>query len=138
MTSLPGSLGGSEEAPAGIGLREIFVAQLQDQDFNAAAAFFATEKPRRNHPGVVDHQEVSRQEQLREVEKVPVFDRPGGTVQNQEARLIPVRERNLSNQFVRQIVVIVFNVEHRWKIPKKFSYKIWQGLSTYFNIPFLP
>jgi hypothetical protein len=112
MTSLPGPLGGPEEAPAGIGLPAFLVAMLQNQYFNAATAFFAAEEPGRNHPGIVHHQEVAGEEQLRKVKKVPVFHRPGGTVHNQKARLIPVRKRDLSDQFVRQVVVIVFNVEH--------------------------
>jgi hypothetical protein len=69
---------------------------------------------------------------------VPVFQRTGGPVHNQEARLIPVRKRDLSDQFVRQVVVIVFNVEHRWKIPKKNAYRIWEIMSNDFVIPFLP
>jgi hypothetical protein len=138
VTSLPGPLGGPEEAPAGIGLSAFLVAMLQDKYFNAAAAFFAAEEPGRNHPGIVHHQEVAGGEQLRKVKKVPVFQRPGGTVHNQEARLIPVRKRDLSDQFVRQVVVIVFNVEHRWKIPKKNAYRIWEIMSNDFVIPFLP
>jgi hypothetical protein len=97
---------------------------LQNQYLHTAAAFFATEEPGRNHSGVVDHQEVAGQEQLRKVKKVPVVERPGGTVHNHEARLIPVRERDLSDQFVRQAVIIVFNVEHRCKTPRKNSYRI--------------
>jgi hypothetical protein len=111
--SLPGPLGRPEKTPAGIRFLGFLVGMLQNEYFNAAAAFFATENPRRNHPGVVDHQEVAGQEQLRKIKKMPMFHRPGGAVHNQEARLIPLRERDLSDQFLRQVVVVVFNVEHR-------------------------
>jgi len=85
---------------------------LQDQDLNATAAFFATEKPRWNYPGIVDHQEVAGREQIGKVKKVPILHRPGRTVHNEEARPVPVRKRDLSNQLVRQVVVIILNVKH--------------------------
>jgi hypothetical protein len=125
--SLPGPLGRPEKTPAGIRFLGFLVGMLQNEYFNAAAAFFATENPRRNHPGVVDHQEVAGQEQLREIKKMPIFHIPGRAVHNQEARVIPLRERDLSDQFLRQVVVVVFNVEHQWNIPKTLGIGCGRG-----------
>jgi hypothetical protein len=108
---------------------------LQNEYFSAAPAFFATEEPGRNHPGVVDHQEVAGQEQLREIDKIPVCHRPGRTVHNHEARLVPLRGRDLGDQSLRQVVIIVFNVEHRQKAPKKNAYRIQLIMSKLFAGP---
>jgi hypothetical protein len=111
--SLLGPLGGPEKAPPGTGFSGFLVRKIQNQYFNVAAAFFATEEPRWNHSGVVDHQEVAGQEEFGKLQKVPVVERPGRTVHHHEARLVPVRERDLSDKVVRQAVIVLFYVEHR-------------------------
>src|SRR3546814_13445180 len=62
---------------AGADLRPRLVARLQalDQDLDPPAApGLAAEQPRRDHPGVVEHQQVALAQQPRQIAYVPVVE----------------------------------------------------------------
>ena len=69
------------------------------------------QKACRQHPGVVEHQAVSGIQQLQNVRKMPVADVPGSPVQGHEPGGVPLLQRRLGNQLLRQIIVKIMSFQ---------------------------
>src|SRR5690606_3789795 len=72
-----------------------------------AAAFLLPEQPRRNHPGVVEHQQVAGLQQLRQVTHLQVGERALARWHHQQPAGGTLGQRLLRDQFLRQVVVEV-------------------------------
>jgi hypothetical protein len=87
------------------------VGVLPDEEcLRFAATLPPAEKPRREDPAPVGHQEIARVEELGEVPKHPVLDPSGVPAQDEQPRRIPLGERLLGDAVRRKLVVEEGNV----------------------------
>ena len=89
------------------------------QHFDLAARRLATEKPRRDHPGIVEHQQISGSKQIRKVPDTLVLKRPGGAIHHQQATGAAVRQRVFRDSFGRQVVIEVGRLEVPWRLSRR-------------------
>ena len=81
---------------------------LKEQDLHCpAGALSCAEEPCRYDAGVVQDQRIAGAKVLRYIGENPVLERLCFSVRYKEPCLVPVRERILRNQFLRQVVVII-------------------------------
>jgi hypothetical protein len=70
---------------------------LKQQQLDAPPAALASDQPRRHHARVVDDQQVSRLEHLRQLMKTMMFGETRAAVQTQETRSVTLRRGKLSD-----------------------------------------
>ncbi len=78
---------------------------LEEQHLDRTPRVTPAEEPRRQHPGVVDHHEIARREQLRQVADEAVLHPV--TPVDQQAGRVPLLPRALGDGLGRQLVVDV-------------------------------
>ena len=93
-----------------VGLDEAFpqAAALvrQQQHLGCAAAWYAVpQKPRRNDARFIDDQRVTGIQVVQNIVKMPVADFSGLAVQDHQPGGVPLLQRGLSNQLLRQVIV---------------------------------
>ena len=69
------------------------------------------QKACRQHTGVVEYQAVSGIQQIQNVIKMPVTDVPGSPIQGHEPGSVPLLQRCLGNQLLRQIIVKIMSFQ---------------------------
>jgi hypothetical protein len=72
-----------------------------------ARTFLAALQAGGDHPGVIEHQEISRGQELREVPEDPVREGSGAPVQHQKARRVPGLRGLLGDPILGKLVVEV-------------------------------
>ena len=83
------------------------VAPVDEQQHlhRAPAGLPMADKPGGQHPGVVEHQAVFRSQQSGQIEKVHMLRFAGMLVQHQQPGGVPLFQRSLSDQLLRQVKV---------------------------------
>jgi len=108
-------LAASIERDPAAGLRRLADAELRarlvvrqqalDQDFHAPACGLVAEQPRRNHPGVVEDQQIARLQQGRQVAHLQIRQRGIARRHQQQPTGRAFRQRRLRNQRFGQVVM---------------------------------
>ena len=80
----------------------VVVVQALDQDLHGATGFLVAIKARGQHAGVVEHQQVTGLQQLRQIAELAVVKLPGRHVEVQQARRTATGQRALRDQLGRQ------------------------------------
>ena len=119
-TSIAGKMGshgqflaGAEKAPPGIFLG----GGPQEKTFAGPAARPFGKQPCRQDSGRIADQAISRAKELREIGEDVVGNGSARPVDNEQARLVPLRRRRLGDQFRRQRIVKKFGGK-RWRHEK--------------------
>ena len=87
-------------------LPDIVFLPLQKEDLNACiGAHLTAVQPRRDHPGVIDHQAVSRIQVIQHMAEIGVDDFPGLLIQMHQPGRGTVRKGILGDQLLRQIII---------------------------------
>jgi hypothetical protein len=102
----PGS-GAGRLAGAHVGEKAPLAGLALDQHLGAPAARLARREPRLDHPGVVEHQQIARRQQLGEIGESAVGQRPAGAVEHQQPARPALGERRLGNELLGQVEVEV-------------------------------
>jgi hypothetical protein len=111
--------GVEQQAAAGFGRfagaemdqRPPFVQQTLDQQLDAPAAGLAAVQAGRDHPGVVEHQQVAGAQQFRQVIEPAVAERAGCAVQGQQPAVAAPGRGVLGDQFRRQVEAKILALE---------------------------
>ena len=74
-----------------------------DQDFNRPAGFLAPEQARRQHTGIVEHEQVTRPQQIGQFTKLAIDHGLAGHVELKQTTGRALGKRLLGNQLGRQI-----------------------------------
>ncbi len=85
-------------AGAHMGQHPVAVEDALDQHFQLAAGSFLAEQARRNHPGVVEHHQVTRAQVLEQVGELPVRQRAGWPIEHQQTAAMALGQRVAGDQ----------------------------------------
>ena len=85
-------------------VRVVFAFQKQDFE-HAFVVFDMTENARGNNSRVVDNEQIALLQKGRQVVKMFVLHRIGGTIVDEKSRMVARIDRRLSNQLFGQIVI---------------------------------
>jgi hypothetical protein len=85
---------------------------FQNQYLDLPATLLVAKKPGRDNFGIINNQEVPRLQYPGKIEKMMIGKRFLGAFHQKETRSVTTRGRNLSNQFFRQVIVVILKVVH--------------------------
>ena len=85
------------------------IARLEAEDLDARTRRFVHDDPRPDHLRVVEHQQLPRRQHVAQVGEAPFGDRASAV--DQQLRCAPLRERELRDPPVGQVVVVVVYVD---------------------------
>jgi len=92
-------------------LPDIIFFSLEQKHFNLSLRiFFYTKQSRRNYLGIINYQAISRMQIFQNIRKMLVFHIPRLTVKYHQTGTRTVFKRILCNQFLWEIVVIIFYI----------------------------
>jgi hypothetical protein len=80
---------------------------MDKQEFDPSACGSVADEARGNDLGVVEDEEVAEIEIVGDVAELPVRQRAGGAIEDEESRLIAPRRGVLGDQLGREIIVEV-------------------------------
>lgn len=72
-----------------------------NQHLNFAAAGFTAIDARRDHPGIIEHQQIARIELIQHISKHAMVQRPARAIQRQQAATAALRLRIVGDQRFR-------------------------------------
>ncbi len=73
------------------------------QNFQLTATGFLAEHTRRNHPGIIEDQQITGLQQVQDIAKLPLPGFTRVTIQHQQAAGTALRHRITGNEFIRQV-----------------------------------
>ena len=80
------------------------LAQIAQQDqLHGAAAAAAAKQPRRQHAGIVEHQTVALVQIGGQIVKMPMLDLTRFPVQDEQPRMVALRDRGLRDQLFGEV-----------------------------------
>ena len=131
LDHLGGEIGGEIEPvgrvqpprAAGIGAPHAAAEIARQGDLDARVATPA-DQPRRDHPGVVENQQVARPQQIRQLRDMPV-EKAAGRRQHQQPRRLARLGRPVGYQLARQIIVEIGET-HGAAAPRLIFRAVWR------------
>ena len=97
-----------------LGERVAAINDAFNHDFDPAAAFLLSEEPCLDHPRIVENQQVTGFDELRQVGELPVMQYPRAYLQQSARRALA--RRVLGYQFGRQVEIKIVEGEHAGKL----------------------